>query len=280
MSIDYVLHSHTFRCGHANKDIEDYVTKCINNGYKIYGVSDHVFLPGVHCPTIRGDYSLLDEYINEFKRCKEIYGNTIEMRLGFECEHSVFFKKYYESLLKEKGFDYLICGQHLGYDENGEVYFYLNETRPDEEKGLLRYRDDLIDAMKSGLYLYIAHPDVCFVYARSVKPIYERIVKDILDAAEKYNAVIEVNINGFSRQKTYNGVTHLDYPCDYFWEQASKRNVRIVVGGDFHNPDAIDDKDLIKQTEDFIKRHNLKLTSIDEVYDEYQQRLKTNLKLK
>ena len=53
---EYIFHSHTFRCHHAVKDIEDYVTAAIKNGYKKYGVSDHVFLPGIHHPYMRGDY--------------------------------------------------------------------------------------------------------------------------------------------------------------------------------------------------------------------------------
>ena len=52
---EYVFHSHTYRCGHAVKEIEDYVARAIEYGYKKYGVSDHDFLPGVISPTIRGD---------------------------------------------------------------------------------------------------------------------------------------------------------------------------------------------------------------------------------
>ena len=125
---DYVFHSHTYRCGHAVKDIEDYVIRAIDYGYKKYGVSDHVFLPGVINPSVRGDYSLLGEYINEFKRCKDLYSNQIEMYLGFECEWSIYYKKYYESLIRDRGFDYLICGQHMGFDENFDIYGYFSEN--------------------------------------------------------------------------------------------------------------------------------------------------------
>ena len=105
MKIDYTFHSHTFRCGHAVGDVFDYVPLAIKNGYKIYGLSDHVFLPGIHEPYTRGDYSLLDEYISVFKQCKEKYSKHIQMYLGFECEYTDFFKDYYRSLLKEKGFN-------------------------------------------------------------------------------------------------------------------------------------------------------------------------------
>ena len=63
MKIDYTFHSHTYRCGHAEGDIEDYVSLAIKSHYHIFGVSDHVFLPGVYEPRIRGDYSLLEENI-------------------------------------------------------------------------------------------------------------------------------------------------------------------------------------------------------------------------
>ena len=62
--IDYTFHSHTFRCGHAEGDVEDYVLLAIKHGLKIYGVSDHVFLPGVIQPHTRGDYSYLEDYIS------------------------------------------------------------------------------------------------------------------------------------------------------------------------------------------------------------------------
>ena len=138
MKIDYTLHSHTYRCGHATGDILDYVSLAVKNGYKIYGVSDHVFLPGITQIHTRGDYSLLDEYIEKYQEAKEKYKNEIQMYLGFECEYSEAFVDYYKYLLKEKGFDYLICGQHYGFEKNKTAYTYLGT-----EEGLFRYKKDL-----------------------------------------------------------------------------------------------------------------------------------------
>ena len=76
------------------------------------------------------------------------------------------------------------------------------------------------------------------------------------------------------REKSRNGVTYIDYPCDYFWQEAGKRNVRVVIGGDFHNPDVIDDKEVIKHTEEFVRRYNLKLVNINDVYSKYQRRIR------
>lgn len=268
---EYVLHSHTYRCGHAVKDIEDYVSEAIKQGFKKYGVSDHVFIPGVHHPKIRGDYSLIDEYIDEFNRCKELYGKQIEMFLGFECEYSPFLENYYKSLLKEKGFDYLICGQHMGFDENLIDYGYITDDPEKKEEWLLRYRDDVINSIKSGLFLYIAHPDLFFFKCYKITPIYKKITKDIIETAIKYDVPLEVNINGLLRDKKSD---EFDYPCDYFWQQAAKTKVKIVYGGDYHDPINMSNSNLHNKALDLIDRCNLSLTPIDLVLNNYKDRLK------
>ena len=271
---EYVFHSHTFRCGHATDDIENYVTEANKLGYKKYGVSDHVFLPGVICPGIRGDYSLLGEYIDEFKRCKALYGKQIEMYLGFECEWSIYYKKYYESLLRDRGFDYLICGQHMSFDENFESHWYFSEDPELQRKGLLKYRDDILEGIKSGLFLYIAHPDLFFHMCDEVTPIYEQITKEIIDAAIEFNVPLEINVHGILNKKNRNSSKYFGYPCDYFWQQAAKTNVQIVYGGDFHGPWEMTSEELQQEAEDLIKRCNVKLANIDNVYTQYQRRLK------
>ncbi len=276
---EYVLHSHTYRCGHAEGDIEDYVTEAIKQGYKKFGASDHVFLPGVIQPNVRGDYTLLGEYIEEFKRCKAIYGNQIEMYLGFECEYSKYYEKYYKSLLRDRGFDYLICGQHVGFDENFDYAWYFSGDEQINQEGLERYRKDIIDAIKSGLFLYIAHPDLFFAFCKEITPIYKEITKEIIETAIEYDIPLEVNINGLLRPKVKNGIFYYEYPCDYFWEEAAKTNVKIVYGGDFHTPRNIYRTELYQMAEDLIDRTGVKLTDINEVIKNYQARLKKlNLK--
>ena len=270
---EYVFHSHTFRCGHAEKDIEDYVTEVIKQGYKKYGVSDHVFLPGVISPYVRGDYSHLGEYIHEFKRCKSLYGNQIEMYLGFECEWSPYYKKYYESLLRDRGFDFLICGQHMGFDENFEMYGYLTEDQEHQEAGLLRYKNDVIEGIKSGLFLYLAHPDFFFLFCKKITPIYEQITKEIIEAAIEYDVPLEINIHGILRKLQRKEKCYLDYPCEYFWKEAAKTNVKIVYGGDFHNPVEMDMQNIVQEVENLIKRTEIKLSDMNQIYNHYQQRL-------
>ena len=268
MVIDYTFHSHTFRCGHGVGDIEDYVSLAVQNNFKIYGVSDHVLLPGVVQPTTRGDFSLLDDYINTYSLVKQKYNDKIQLYLGFECEFAEVFVDYYKFLLKEKGFDYLICGQHNGFENDKSIYSYLRD-----EEGLYRYKDDLIKAMECDLFLYIAHPDMFFLSAEEITPIYKEITKDIIEAAIKYKAVFELNIHGLLRNHNRRGKTFIDYPCDYFWQEVSKTNIPIVLGGDFHNPNEIDFKNTKERLFNLIDKYHLKIVDIKEVYKNYQKRI-------
>jgi len=273
MKLDYTLHSHTFRCGHASGDMEDYLKTALDRGFKIYGVSDHVFLPGINHPRMRGGYDKLQDYIQTFKELKEKY-TSIPLYLGFEAEYQDNFAYYYFDLLKNKGLDYLICGQHLRYHPDGSQNRYFDTQHLDNYEGIERYKNDVIDAMKSGLFLYIAHPDLFFYNVTKVTPFIEKIVDEIITAALKYNVPLEINLGG-----TRGSIDlckergTLGYPNSYFWEEVSKRNALVVYGGDYHSPSDFKDRDDEFVTR-FIYDHNLKLADIKILLKNYKSRIK------
>lgn len=274
MKIEYTFHSHTFRCNHAEGDIEDYVSLAIKNKMKIYGVSDHVFLPGVSEPKTRGEYSCLEGYINAFNEAKKKHQNEIEMYLGFECEYASVFEDYYKSLLYEKGFDYLICGQHNGFDENKNYIHLVKNHWRDEIEDLEEYVKEVNKAIISGLFLYIAHPDLLFISAKEVTPQLERLSDELIKCAIENNAVFEINIHGLYRQEKNASYGNIGYPASYFWKKVAKTNIRVVYGGDYHFLWEVGDKHLEEKLNDFIKECNINLIDIKEIYKEYRERIK------
>lgn len=274
MKIDYTFHSHTYRCGHAEGDIEDYVLLAIKNHYRIFGVSDHVFLPGVKEPRIRGDYSLLDEYINAYNVSKNKHKDEIEMHLGFECEYADVFVDYYQNLLKEHKVEFLILGQHNGFDDNKQFIKYVKNHAEDEDEDLQRYTFDLIKGIKSGLFMYVAHPDLMFVSAKEVTPELKELTKKIIDTAIEYDIPLEVNIHGFIRKKKRKKYGVIGYPADYFWVEVSKSNAKVVYGGDFHELYEVGDDTNEAKFIEFIRAHNLHLADIEEVYKNYRNKIK------
>lgn len=265
MILDYSLHSHTYRCGHALGDIEDYVKLAIKNGFKYYGISDHVFLPGVKQEHTRGDISELDGYIDEFNRVKEKYKDYIKLYLGFECEYAPVFVDYYHYLKKEKGIKYLICGQHMKFDNQKIHHWYFGYDDLDNEEGIERYKNDLIEAMKSGLFLYIAHPDLYLLSVTKITPFIDKITEEIIRASIEFDVPLEINLNGFLRRHWDIEHGTFGYPTNYFWGKTSNMGAKIILGGDYHEPKIIENPIIHIEAEKMIKTNSIKLMDINEL---------------
>lgn len=260
------FHTHTFRCGHAIGGTEDYVKSAVSLGYKNLGISDHIFLPTIHHPGMRGDFEELDDYIHDFTKSKKKYGSKINLYLGFEAEYMKQFEGYYKSLFNKYHLDYLILGQHFVYDKKGSVIPYFNDSKLNDVESLLRYKNDLIDGMKSGLFLYVAHPDLFMGYVNEINDQIISIMNDIIDASIKYDLPLELNLGGL-RFNTYLSLIRgtYAYPNHEFWKLASEKGSKVVVGVDAHNPK---DLDLLPDwfATKFIKAHNLNIVDPLEVY--------------
>ena len=275
MKTEYTFHSHTYRCNHAIGDIEDYVSLAIQKGLKIYGVSDHVFLPGVSEPRTRGEYTCLEEYIDTYNKVKKKYGNDIEMFFGFECEYGEMFIDYYKSLLNDKKFDYLILGQHNGFDKNLNYIQYVKNHIDDKYEDLEAYIEDVIKGIRSGLFFYVAHPDLFFVGAKEVTPLLKKLTKEIIKVGEEFDIPFEINIHGFLRQERRKGLGLIGYPASYFWDEVSKSEIKVVYGGDYHELDEVGNEHFDEVLTNFIREHNLKLVDIKDEYIKYRQRIQS-----
>lgn len=236
---DYCYHTHTARCGHAFGTDEEYVVNAIKNGVKVLGFTDHAMLPNIHEPGMRGDFSLLEDYISSINKLKEKYKDQITIYLGMEAEYSPCFKSYYQSLLKEGKMDYLIDGQH-SFSEDGRhmISFYNRYWKEHPDEFLKTYESLIIEAIESGLYLYIAHPDIYLEWYGKWDEKSELVAKHIIETANKHEMPLEINM-GRSRLGGYypgKDLTYMKYPDKHFWALASKMNVKALFGVDAHAP--------------------------------------------
>lgn len=257
MQINYCLHTHTSRCGHALGRDEEYVISAIKSGIKVLGFSDHAFFPNISQPGLRGEYSQLKDYVNSVNSLKQKYKNQIKIYLGFECEYFDEFKDHYKNLLNN-GFDYLILGQHVLY-ENNEFRFINKEPKKINREKYLVYIEK---ALKSGLFLYIAHPDFILTsYKRWCKSAEELSYK-ICKLVKEYDIPLEINVNGMMWKHKR---PHLQYPVDQFWDIASKVGNKVVIGYDAHNPKFFEETKYINKAIKFAEKHNLKLLNINQI---------------
>ena len=160
------------------------------------------------------------------------YAGQLEIRLGLESE---YFPRYHDHLLRmrEQGIGYYILGQHYADSEEDNPYIGF-ECQTDE--GVLRYAQSAVAAMRTGLFCYIAHPDL-FMRHRTDDQ-FNRACEEAADmlcqCAKEQHMPIEYNLLGLNSQME--GHTR-GYPSAPFWEYARKWHNDVILGVDAHDPE-------------------------------------------
>ena len=243
------FHTHTERCNHAGGSDQHYVDKAIEAGIEVLGFSDHTPYVG-----FEGDYysfyrmypHQLEDYVNSINSLREQYKEKIEIHLGLEAE---YYPKLFDGLLefiKPYGIEYLILGQHFIDDDQFGTY----AGSINDEKLLIEHTDQCIEALETGLFSYLAHPDLPR-FDRS-HPAFKREMRRLCEASNRLGLPVEINMLGIS------GGRH--YPCDEFLEVVAECNSTVIIGADAHLPEQLTDQRVIEKVREIIDRYNFKVT--------------------
>lgn len=245
-------HGHTKRCKHAFGKDEEYVLEAIKNGFDEIGFSDHSPWPLHSCEDnhIRMELNELDEYLQSVCTLREKYKDQIKIYIGLECEYLEDRMDWLKEIKKEKQLDYIIFGNHYDGSLLHETYFGRYKNK---EICLERYKESVIKGISTGMYLYLAHPDLFMKTFGEWKKEFEEPSLEILKACKERELPIEYNLAGL----VYGG----GYPCDAFWELAAKVGNKAIIGIDAHSPEDYRSVDLIEQSRK--KLESLGLTVLD-----------------
>ena len=227
-------HTHTYRCGHAVGEDEDYVIEAIALGMQTLGFSDHVMLEGFSQPNVRGDFYLSENYFSSIRNLKEKHKERINILLGYEAEAFPEYFSYYKKLLEENIIDYLILGNHCQLKDGKVEYFFSKATTKED---VIRYKDTLIEGMKTGLFIYVAHPD----YFMGGYSNFDRTCKicahEICKVAAELDIPLEFNFAAIRTGKYKIGEKErFLYPHEEFWKIAKKYKCKMILGLDAHAP--------------------------------------------
>lgn len=237
------FHTHTYRCHHAKGSDREYVEAAIKAGYTEIGFSDHTpcFFPADYYSDFRMKPDETEEYVNSIRALQEEYRDKITIRLGFEVE---YYPQLFDKLLKflkPFNYDYLILGQHFTNNEFDEKSFYSGHKTSSIEV-LDTYIQQTLEALKTGEFLYFAHPDL--VNYTGDKKIYEERMRCFLKELKKLNIPLECNFLGFWDKR--------NYPNKTFWKLAAKENNPVVIGLDAHQPEVYLDKKRLDKMKKFL----------------------------
>ena len=246
-------HNHTYRCGHGKINVtdEDYVVAAIESGFKIMGFTDHNPMP----PGLYGDqegvrmkYTELPEYIASVEHLQEKYKDQIKIYKALECEYSSELLPWLREIRPQ--FDYLITGTHWLLEEGQYKHFFQESQSPDQ---IRRYTEVTIEAMETGLFVYLAHPDVIL----ADYPVFDNACIDsayaICRKAKQLGMPMGYNQYGMMKQQiAYNH--GLCYPYQGFWEIAAEVGCNAVVELDAHRPSQYRNLALIAQAEENLAK--------------------------
>lgn len=226
---NFNLHTHTYRCHHATGGDEQYIRAAIDAGMTTIGFSEHLPYPGVEVESERMFNKDLSEYFMTMRALKEKYHGQIEILVGVEFEYYDNRVDYLQEI--SKMCDYMIIGQHYRYDD----HYHYDQYCSDED--VLIYAKQIIKALNLGLTRYVAHPDFFMLGRRSFSKACKQATQMICEAALKYDAVLEINMNGLHYGKLYYspGMRYC-YPYRDFFKIVSVYNNKVCFGFDAHSP--------------------------------------------
>jgi len=243
-------HTHTYLCHHAKGTPEEYVERAIERGLKILGFSDHVPMPCSDPTYVSGCRMRVDQtelYVHTVLGLKEKYKNDIAIFVGYEAE---YMPREFENMVKNLTrypVDYMILGQHFSNNEYDGQYFGHPTFK---ESMIVKYVDQAVAGMETGMFTYLAHPDL--VNYIGPKAVYRREMTRLIEAANRTQTPMEFNLLGFA--------THRNYPNDDFWRMVSEIGGTVVLGCDAHQVEMVGDPDLIAAGERKLAEFGLKAT--------------------
>lgn len=229
-------HTHTYRCGHAVGTDREYVEKAVAEGFSVFGFTDHSPWPYEDFKSrIRMDVSELDGYIGSLSELKREFSDSIDLKIGLECEYFPEYIPWLKDTMAEKDLDYVILGNHYILDERTGIYVGSITSAKD----MYDYLDASIKALETGLYSYFAHPDLVFTSVGEFDAACHDVSARICEASKALGIPLEYNLLGVRKRSA--GMFHgLGYPCHGFWEIVKEEGADVIVGLDAHSPDQIE----------------------------------------
>ena len=182
-------------------------------------------------------YINYEEYLCDVDRCREEYGDRLDIKVGVEVTYQSEYVDDIRRFLDTHQFDYVLGSVHLiDHIFIGNPAYFVGKS---EAEACGPYWREIIAMLESGLFTRIGHLD----YIRTRWPReyglpgldrWRRPMTDILQLAIESGAVIEVNTSAIRRQL---GGPYPDWGTVELYRQLG--GSRVMMGSDAHNASSV-----------------------------------------
>ena len=246
-------HTHTTRCGHAEGTEEEYIQTALRCGYQVLGFSDHTpwayATPGF-VSRIRMLPGQLEDYVSTLTALREKYAGRIRLHIGLEAEYFPAYLDWLREETERLGIEYLILGCHYDTTDEQDARARRFGASSSSAHGR-RYAEQVAAGLETGLYRYLAHPDLFLNRVTAFDAEAEKACREICETAARLDIPLEYNMAGLTLQGRPDG--SLGYTRDEFWRIAAEYPVRAIVGCDAHAPAELDVVPLIQAKKAFLR---------------------------
>lgn len=237
------FHTHTWRCRHADGDVDAYADRAEALHMNKLGMSDHAYSPG---DTPANYHMMFEDAPGYVEACRNEDRKRPDLTVfcALECDYDPRFETFYrEEYLGKLGMDYLTGSIHESKDHPAEMNLFNGGTFG--LKQLREYTDLYIKGIESGLFLWMNHPDLYGLAVDNCTPRTgwtkdcDSAAEEICTAAVEHDVALEVNTSGLLKMRT-KGADVVFYPRGRFWEIAASLGVKAILNTDAHKPEHLD----------------------------------------
>ena len=255
----FSYHSHTNFSDGKNTP-EEMIAQAKAIGFTELGITDHLIVhknitasPSWQSMT---KYNEVHIYQKDFRACLPAFQQHCEnlrkialrekfkVSIGFEVDFFTYdgWLEELKDFLSNLDYDYVISGNHFLFDENCQTIYNINKDLVnfcDDEyirKLIKQHFINIRKSVESRLFKFVAHLD----YVRKMGGVYcqpgdywaEKIA--VLESLEKFGVGMEVSTKGLRKIGDY-------YPCAQLLQEASKRDISVVISDDAHRTSELGD---------------------------------------
>lgn len=234
------FHTHTYRCKHASGDVPDYVEAARRAGLGSLGFSDHVPLPDGRWPENRMGLEELPSYLAAVEAAKAAEARPspargrVDISCGLECEWSPDYDAFLrEDIRGRPEIEYLVSGTHF-FLKGGE---WRNAAEIGSAAELVAYARHLATSLQSGLFTFVAHPDLFMMGYLPWDEEAKACARDVLGAIAASGLPVEINGYGMRKPSVLAPEgRRWPYPHEGFWDLAASYDLDVIVNSDAHRP--------------------------------------------
>ncbi len=239
-------HTHTYYCRHAERPIRAFLDSAIARGIRTLGFSDHApyRFPCGKISNYRMQPDEVGSYVRELEALRDEYRGRLEIKIGYEAEYfPALFDDFIERITAYTC-DYMILGQH--FTNNLFDGIYAGDENTEEDVSL--YVRQVCDGMRTGLYSFVAHPDLILLGSGDTER-YLELTSEICRVSLETDTPLEINLSGIRNR--------CKYPKEVFWEMVGSYGCKVVMGLDAHEVEVFEGKDDLEAGVALIEKYGL-----------------------